>query len=766
MKATVMLLAFVLGAGLASVPATEATEQQNQPELVKYYYGLPGSDDYVLGPASEPQATDAWAQHSTMPTAMMDNAAATNGSHVYVAAGYSTGYVLYRHAVGSTTWETMAPCPLNITTGGAAIIGDTFYYCGGYAGMSTAVDTLFKYSISGNNWTSAPGPHPGWGYNWSPTIVACAGKLYYCSGCSVPGATAPTTRVWRYTPGSGWTQVANMNSGRVFAMAVAYHDTIWMAGGNKDGAALTHTEFYDPVSNTWNVNNTVFPQLPEARWGAAVAQVGDKMVIASGVTPASALTDTAFVFDFTTRTWSVEEGIPTRVYRTVGVGNADNKAVVYGGSTGGFTPTNICQYNTYGPPPAHDMSLDAILAPGTIVPPGAPLSPTVRIKNLGAVPESNIPVTCWIDSGATRVYNQTVTYAGPVAPGATAEFPFASNWTPGPSGATYQVKMFTALAVDTNRHNDTLTQTTVSSDKLTVLWLYSDYGQPDTTLGVRLLALGDTLVYRDVQYTTPTISELLPYAVVGAHSNYPYADTAALGNVLAAYVDSGGGVVLGHFSFATGWGMGGRIMTGAYATIGQGANTHSTTTLGWNRSGHPVMAGVDSCREYFAASAAYVTTDSVANWADGRPYVGVSSNQKVVGVNSYPGIYTRTPPQRGGDWALVFHNALRYVAGMTGTKEFDPFRPALHVELEAAPVPARGRVVINYAVAGSGLVEVGVYDQSGRLVQTVFRGNAESGINRLVWNMTDSEGRSVPAGVYFCKLVAGDKVESQKLVVH
>ncbi|HDQ98853.1 MAG TPA: T9SS type A sorting domain-containing protein [candidate division WOR-3 bacterium] len=295
------------------------------------------------------------------------------------------------------------------------------------------------------------------------------------------------------------------------------------------------------------------------------------------------------------------------------------------------------------------------------------------------------------------------------------------------------------------------------------LRLYSDYGPPDTTLGVRLQALGDTLTYLDVQSYTPTLTELMPYNAVGLHSNYAYNDSVALGNVLADYVDAGGGVVPCHFSYSTGWNLGGRLMTGDYATIGVGTNTHQATTLGWYNSGHPVMSGVSAVGEYFAATTSFTSPDSVARWTDGRPYVAVSANQKVVGVNSYPGIFPR--PERTGDWALVIRNALHYVSGLVGTEEFDPVRPALSVRLETAPNPVRRQVTVNWALPHAGEVSVGIYDAGGRLVRTLFTGRAEPGAGRASWNLADSRGERVASGVYFCCLDAGGRSVSSKLVV-
>ncbi|OYD14769.1 hypothetical protein CH330_07615 [candidate division WOR-3 bacterium JGI_Cruoil_03_51_56] len=208
-------------------------------------------------------------------------------------------------------------------------------------------------------------------------------------------------------------------------------------------------------------------------------------------------------------------------------------------------------------------------------------------------------------------------------------------------------------------------------------------------------------------------------------------------------------------------------MSGDYATITRGANTQAATTMGWHNAGHPIMAGVTTVGDYYAGGSQFVTTaESVARWNDGRPYVGVSANKKVVGVNQYPGIYSRTPPQRSGDWALVIHNALMFVAGaITGVNEFDPFAPALHLMLKTAPNPVMNRVVVNYAVPYSGKVNIGFYDLNGRLVKTLVSGQAKPGLNRAVWDMTDNHGQKVASGIYFCKLTAGDKTCARKLVV-
>ncbi|MFO7676284.1 MAG: S8 family serine peptidase, partial [bacterium] len=394
---------------------------------------------------------------------------------------------------------------------------------------------------------------------------------------------------------------------------------------------------------------------------------------------------------------------------------------------------------------------------------GQAMTPRITLTSTDYT-ERDFRAWCTIDSAGSSLYRDSIPIDSVPEQGSRT-FAFGRDWHVGPVGAAYSVRMWHNCPTDENRRNDTITGTAEAVDQIRVLWLYSDYGAPDSTLGVRLRALGDSVAYLDVQSTTPSLAQLQPYDAVGAHSNYTFADPNALGNVLADYVDAGGGVVIGNFGFTSGWAMAGRVMTGAYATVNPGENTHQGTTLGWHNAGHPIMAGVGAVGEYYAASGTFVASaESVARWTDGRPYVAVSSNQKVAGVNSYPGIHA--VPERTGDWALVFHNALLFVAGsMTGISGFDPLAPALSVVLNASPSIAQRSVTVNYMLAAGSEYRLGIYDANGRLVRLLAHGSAPIEPQRADWNMTDDSGRRVASGVYFCKLAAGTGTQTRKLVV-
>jgi subtilisin family serine protease len=407
----------------------------------------------------------------------------------------------------------------------------------------------------------------------------------------------------------------------------------------------------------------------------------------------------------------------------------------------------------------HDVAVAGMNVGGRVRA-NTPFTPRINLASTDYT-EMGFKAWCIVDSSGTTVYEDSTTIDS-VPAGGSRSFPFPGAWNVGPVGASYTATMFHNCGPDQNRANDTLVVATTASDQVRILMCYSDYGIPDS-LYAGLTAMGDSVALMDVQSYTPTLGELQAYDAVGAQSNFPYADPAGFGNVLADYVDGGGGVVFGHFSFSTGWAMEGRIMTGAYATITPGENIYNATTLGWNNPGHPVMSGVSTVGEYFAGNGTFVG-ESVAVWQDGRPYVGVSSNQKVVGLNQYPGNYVA--PERTGDWVLVWHNAFMFVSGsVSGVHEFDPFAPGLAVSLSATPNPALEKAQVSYAVATAGPVSISMFDLNGRLVKTLVNGNSKPGVNRVAWDMTDNAGKRVATGIYFCKLVAGSRTQSRKLVV-
>jgi hypothetical protein len=89
----------------------------------------------------------------------------------------------------------------------------------------------------------------------------------------------------------------------------------------------------------------------------------------------------------------------------------------------------------------------------------------------------------------------------------------------------------------------------------------------------------------------------------------------------------------------------------------------------------------------------------------------------------------------------------------------------LVLELSSRPNPSRGGMDFGFDLARATRVDLGVYDAAGRKVATVYSGNREAGRHTLRWNRQDDAGNTLPAGVYFGRLAAGDGTGLSRIVV-
>jgi len=162
----------------------------------------------------------------------------------------------------------------------------------------------------------------------------------------------------------------------------------------------------------------------------------------------------------------------------------------------------------------------------------------------------------------------------------------------------------------------------------------------------------------DARTAIPTLAQLQAYDVAIVWSNYVYYNSTAIGDVLADYVDAGGKVITAPFSWAVGWAMGGRYITGGYSPFtGLGLSNHySTSCLGTYDAAHPIMAGVTSACDYYRDQTGLTSGATlVASYEDGENFVATKACS--VAINSYPGVdYAFT-----GDMVVIFHNAVTFL---------------------------------------------------------------------------------------------------------
>lgn len=141
----------------------------------------------------------------------------------------------------------------------------------------------------------------------------------------------------------------------------------------------------------------------------------------------------------------------------------------------------------------------------------------------------------------------------------------------------------------------------------------------------------------------PALAQLRQYQSVLVYSDSPFNDATALGNVLADYVDQGGGVVLATFGFGSGLSLQGRFVSGGYMPLTiSGQSSPGNLTLVKDLPAHPILDGVSSFNggtaSFHNSPVATSNATLVAHWNNGQPLVAAKDvgPGRVVGLNFYP----------------------------------------------------------------------------------------------------------------------------------
>ncbi len=441
---------------------------------------------------------------------------------------------------------------------------------------------------------------------------------------------------------------------------------------------------------------------------------------------------------------------------------------------GQSTPDEVfCMRFNLVPPPSHDVGVTAIIAPGSHVGSNA-VTPAAKLKNFGANMENAIPMTCWIDSGATRVYSASAVRPGPLPPGAEGSFSFSPNWNPGPAGATYSVTMFTAMGSDVNPGNDTCTGTT-------------------TVTGA---VFSDTIRVHRLNSFAPTIDGNITPEEWSASIMYDISDLAGRGGTPQP---AGSNIAYYLYDFAAGfvyfamdcpnrtsrvdWDQFGPFMDedndGKWSSDSSEGNHWVEFVGGDEVLYRALLDTLPNTWEMGVAPSAMSASSLVSGHLQFEAKIPIGAEKWQYNINpgdtvhyfQYTafdnlGTYAGWWPQSltMARWAnpryygrMIFDSIVQGVEG--------PNPKAPYALYKASPSLVRDRASIGYYVGRQANVELGVYDATGSLVKTLVRGMVTPGERTAAWNRTDDRGRRVADGTYFYRLVVDGEAVSGKAIV-
>lgn len=82
----------------------------------------------------------------------------------------------------------------------------------------------------------------------------------------------------------------------------------------------------------------------------------------------------------------------------------------------------------------------------------------------------------------------------------------------------------------------------------------------------------------------------------------------------------------------------------------------------------------------------------------------------------------------------------------------------------AYPNPFNPSTTISYGLPKMAHVKIAIYDINGRLISILQDSKQSAGYHNIIWNTSNSNGRSVSSGIYFYRIVAGNQSAVGKLI--
>ncbi|RKZ15109.1 hypothetical protein DRQ53_09910, partial [bacterium] len=240
------------------------------------------------------------------------------------------------------------------------------------------------------------------------------------------------------------------------------------------------------------------------------------------------------------------------------------------------------------------------------------------------------------------------------------------------------------------RDQEDLLASTPAGAGLSVLFLHvGDVSQ----IQALLLAFPDLAVVDalDGGSITPTLEDLLAYDAVIVAPSSQLVNKALLGDILADYVDAGGGVIETTPTFVDGRSPEGRWLAEGYSPYELGTGPIGAADLADFDPSHPIMEGVTAASVDLVATAV-LRPDAiwVADLSNGEGFVA-TNDRRVVGIN----VFVASSGYWLGDIPLLLHNAVVFSAKGLSWLSVDP---------TAAVIPAGGSVDLDVAFDATGLI--------------------------------------------------------------
>ncbi|XP_055355152.1 kelch-like protein 17 [Paramacrobiotus metropolitanus] len=227
----------------------------------------------------------------------------------------------------TSKWRQLAQLPYSVAKTGLVVINNELFLCGGIIGFDDSrvtprairydlaghiyavgghgtdthtLATVERYDVTTNQWTyvaSLPTPLVKF------AIVGYDGQLFVFGGCTSNVLTA-TDFAFCYDPNADvWFELPRMPTARFRASACVGCDGWIYVMGGKSGSALSCVEAYNTTTKQWIKKCDICRPL---RCASAFC-VENKIYVLGGLNQASVATNTIYVYDVFSDTWTTSE---------------------------------------------------------------------------------------------------------------------------------------------------------------------------------------------------------------------------------------------------------------------------------------------------------------------------------------------------------------------------------------------------------------------------------------------------------------------------
>jgi N-acetylneuraminic acid mutarotase len=243
-------------------------------------------------------------------------------------------------------WASAPPLERGATQETATVaVGDKIYILGGFDDTGNVITAVQIFDTAACIYAAGPAlPKAVHHIN----AAALDGTIYILGSMQTGNFVAiPDTWSWNPATETAWTVRTPMPAGtqRGSGVAGAIDGKLYVAGGLRNGGAVTDVSVYDPIADTW----TAQPALPQTRDHGCGAAVAGKLYVIGG-RQAVITSLSGAVFEFTPGgAWVQRASMPTPRGGT-GCGVVGDRVVVVGGEGNTAAATGVfAEVEAYSP---------------------------------------------------------------------------------------------------------------------------------------------------------------------------------------------------------------------------------------------------------------------------------------------------------------------------------------------------------------------------------------------------------------------------------